>query len=54
MDEDTTSQLRIWHRTGSGRRVLSPEPPYFVISPSAHHQDRDAVRRQALAELAGV
>ncbi len=52
MDKDTTSQLRIWHRTGFGQRVLSPEPPYSVISPP-HREDRDAVRRQALADLAG-
>ncbi len=54
MDEDTTTQLRIWHRTGFGRRVLSSEPPYFVISTPPDREHRDAVRRQALADLAGV
>jgi hypothetical protein len=54
MDEDTTSQLSIWHRSGFGRRVLTARPPYFVISPLAYGEDRDAVRRQALAGLAGL
>lgn len=52
MDKDTTSQPSIWHRTGFGCRVLSPEPPYFVISPPSHREYRDAFRRQALTDLA--
>lgn len=54
MDEDTTFQLRIWHRSGFGRRVLKSQSPYFVISPLSWGEDRDAVRRQALADLAGL
>jgi hypothetical protein len=54
MDEDTTSQLSVWHRTDFGRRVLKAQPPYFVISPLSHGEDRDAVRRQAVADLAGL
>ena len=52
MDKDTTSQPGIWHRSGVGCRVPTAQPPYFVISPPAHRVHRDAVRRQALADLA--
>ena len=52
MDENTTSQPGIWHRTGFGCRVLSPQSPYFVISAPSSRQHRDAFRRQALADLA--
>lgn len=52
MDKDTTSRPGIWHRTGFGCRVLSAQSPNFVISPPSHREHRDAVRRQALADLA--
>jgi hypothetical protein len=52
MDKNTTSQPGIWHRTGFGCRVVRAQPPYFVISPPSHREHRDAVRRQALADLA--
>lgn len=54
MNKDTTSQLRTWHRSGFGRRVLKSEPPYFGIAPLSSGEDRDAVRRQSLAGLAGL
>ena len=53
MDKDTTSQLRIWHRTGFGCRVLKPQAPYFVISPP-QDEDRNTVRRRVLADRAGL
>lgn len=53
MDKDTTSRLGTWYRNPFGRRVLSPEPPYFVISRPSHREDRDALRCQTLADLAG-
>jgi hypothetical protein len=52
MDEDTTYQPGIWHRTGFGCRVVSAQPPYSVISPPSHREHRDAFRRQAIADLA--
>ena len=43
-----------WEGTPLGRRVLMPEPPYFVISGPSHPEDGDALRRRALADLAGL
>jgi hypothetical protein len=34
--------------------VLKSQPPYFVISSRSYGEDRDAVRRQAVADLAGL
>lgn len=52
MAEHPTSRGSTWDRTPFGRRVLSAEPPYFVISGPSDPEDGDALRRQALADLA--
>jgi hypothetical protein len=49
MIEDTTS----WHHKPIGQRVMSPRPPYFMISAS-QRKDRDALARRRLAALAGL
>jgi len=49
MINDTTS----WHHTPLGRRVMTPQAPYFVISPSPR-RNRDGAARRALADLAGL
>ena len=50
MIENTTS----WHHKPVGQRVMSPQPPYFVITAPSQRKDRDALARQRLAELAGL
>ena len=50
MDENTTS----WHHKAVGQRVMSPRPPYFVITAPARRKDRDTLARQRVAELAGL
>ena len=50
MDKDMTFRLGTWYRTPFGRHVLSLKPPYFVIARSSHREDRDALRRQTLAD----
>jgi hypothetical protein len=50
MIKDATS----WHHTSFGKRVMTPQPPYFVISAPSQRKDRDAAARRALANLAGL
>lgn len=47
------SQLT-WYHQPFGRRVASPDHPYFSISRSAHAGDSDARRRRDLADIAGL
>lgn len=54
MDIESTIRRSTWCRTPFGRRMMSPEAPYFSISPSSDGQDRDALRRQAIADIAGL
>jgi hypothetical protein len=54
MDIESTVRHSTWYRTPLGRRVMKAEAPYFSISRSSHGQDGDALRRQALADLAGL
>ena len=53
MAKHTTSQLT-WYHKPFGRRVVSPEHPYFFIEHSAHDEDSDACRRRSLADVAGL
>jgi hypothetical protein len=53
MAKSATSQL-IWYHRPFGRRVVSPEHPYFFISHTAHDEDSDARRRRNLADVAGL
>ena len=53
MAKHATSQLT-WHHKPFGRRVVSPEPPYSSISQPADPEDGDALRRQDLADIAGL
>jgi hypothetical protein len=53
MAKNTTSQLT-WYHKPFGRRVASPEHPYFFISHTAHAEDSDARRRRDLADVAGL
>jgi hypothetical protein len=53
MAQNATSHLT-WHHKPFGRRVVSPEQPYFFISHTAHAADRDARRRRNLADVAGL
>jgi hypothetical protein len=53
MANDPTSRL-IWYRKPFGRRVASPEYPYFLISHPPNPEDGDALRRRQLADLAGL
>jgi hypothetical protein len=54
MDIETTVRRSTWYRIPLGRRVMSAQPPYFSISRSSDGQDGDALRRRALADLAGL
>jgi hypothetical protein len=54
MDIESTVRHSTWYRTPFGRRVANTQPPFFSISRSAHAQNPDALRRQALADLAGL
>ena len=54
MDKDTISRLTVWYRSGFGHRQLCLESPYFVMSPPAPQDHRDARRRQFLAGQAGL
>ena len=53
MTKDPTSGL-IWYRKPFGRRVVSPEHPYFSISHPSDAEDDDALRRHDLSDLAGL
>lgn len=53
MTKNATSQLT-WRHKPFGRRVASPEYPYFTISHPSNPEDADALRRQDLADLAGL
>jgi hypothetical protein len=53
MAKNATSQLT-WYHNPFGRRVVSPEHPYFFISHTAHNEDSDARRRRNLADIAGL
>jgi hypothetical protein len=53
MAEDQISVLA-WYHKPFGRRVMSSEPPYFVISPEADPEDGAALRRHELARRAGL
>ena len=52
MAKHTTSQLT-WYHKPFGRRIVSPEHPYFFISPP-HAEDSDGRRRRDLADHAGL
>jgi hypothetical protein len=52
MAEEQISVLA-WYHKPFGRRVMSSEPPYFVISPKSDPEDGEA-RRLELARLAGL
>lgn len=54
MDIESTVRRSAWYRTPLGRRAMSAEPPYFSISRSSDGRHGDALRRQALADLAGL
>ena len=53
MAEHATSQLT-WYHKPFGRRVFSPQHPYFSISRPADSEDRDTRRRNELTDLAGL
>ncbi|MGH8972510.1 MAG: hypothetical protein ACRD0C_04835 [Acidimicrobiia bacterium] len=53
MAKNPTSQLT-WYHKPFGRRLCSPEHPYFSISHPSNPGDGDAARRRNLAELAGL
>jgi hypothetical protein len=53
MAKNTTSQLT-WYHGPFGRRVVSPDHPYFSISRSSHSEDSDTLRRRDLTDLAGL
>ncbi|HEY3241617.1 MAG TPA: hypothetical protein VGL92_18800 [Acidimicrobiia bacterium] len=53
MTKDATSRLT-WYHKPFGRRVVSPEHPYFSISQPSDPEDNDALRRRDLSDLAGL
>jgi hypothetical protein len=53
MTQHPTTQLT-WCHKPFGRRVVSPEHPYFSISHRPHSEDSDARRRRNLADIAGL
>jgi hypothetical protein len=53
MAKNATSQLT-WRHKPFGRRVASPEHPYFSISHPSDSEDTDVLRRRGLADLAGL
>jgi len=53
MAKNATSQLT-WYHKPFGRRMVSPEHPYFSISHPSHSEDADTLRRRYLADLAGL
>jgi hypothetical protein len=54
MDIESTVRHSTWYRTPFGRRVANTQPPFFSIARSSDRHDGDALRRQALADLAGL
>jgi hypothetical protein len=53
MAKHSTSGIGPWYRPPFGRRVMGPGP-FFVISDHSDPEGRDARRRRALADLAGL
>ena len=53
MATSTTAQLT-WYHKPFGRRVVSPDHPYFSISHPSHSGDADTLRRRDLTDLAGL
>jgi hypothetical protein len=53
-DTDMINDATSWHHTPLGRRVMTPQAPYFVISAPSPRRNRDGAARRALADLAGL
>jgi hypothetical protein len=53
MEVESVVRRSTWRRTPFERRLMSDKPPYFSMSHAAD-DDGDALRRQALAQLAGL
>ncbi len=53
MDVESTIRRSTWRRTPFGHRVIMDNPPYISMSDGVD-ENRDALRRQAFAQLAGL
>jgi hypothetical protein len=54
MDIQDTVRRSTWQRRSIGRRLMSDDAPFFTISDPDVVGNRDALRRRALATLAGL